>query len=64
MNAANSCDACSRERATLYEVERRLICLMCLPVSWLSGAGALRAIRSSVTGTVNIERRRRRLKGN
>ena len=61
MKAANSCDECSRERATLYERNGRLVCLMCLPGSWLSGAGALRAIRAAVTGVINIERRRRRL---
>ncbi len=61
MSEANSCDACARERATLYEVNGRLICLMCLPFEWLTGAGAARAIRRSVTGRMNIERRRRRL---
>lgn len=64
MKSANGCDECSRERNTLYEMERRLICLMCLPVSSLYGIGALRAIKSSVTGVINIERRRRRLKSN
>ena len=59
----NCCDDCARERATLYEKDDRLICLFCLPVSWLYGSGALRAIRAAVTGLVNIERRRRRLAG-
>lgn len=63
MVAANSCDDCSRLRTTLYETDGRLVCIMCLPSSSLYGTGALRAIRASVTGTVNIERRRRGLKG-
>jgi hypothetical protein len=62
MKVANRCDKCARERATLYEVDESLVCLFCLPASWLSGAGALRAIKSSVTGLVNIERRRRSIR--
>lgn len=61
MSAPQRCDECGRERATLYERARRLVCLFCLPVEWLFGPGALKAIRASVTGTVNIERRRRAL---
>lgn len=61
MKTANMCDDCSRTRATLFERERRLICFLCLPDSWLSGRGALRAIRAAVTGLVNLERRRRQL---
>jgi hypothetical protein len=64
MKSVTSCDECSRERATLYEKQGRLICLLCLPVTDIYGRGALRSIRASVTGSVNIERRRRRLKGN
>ena len=57
----NGCDECGRERATLYEESGRLICLVCLPVESLSGEQALRLIRKSVTGAINIERRRRAL---
>jgi hypothetical protein len=45
MAEANSCDVCGRVRSTLYE----------------GGEGALRTIRTAVTGAVNIERRRRSL---
>jgi len=56
--APNACDKCERERSTLYERDDLFICYYCLPVEWLSGAGALRAIRAAVTGALNIERRR------
>jgi hypothetical protein len=56
-----ACDECGRERATLYERARHLVCLFCLPVESLFGSGALKAIRAAVTGAVNIERRRRAL---
>jgi hypothetical protein len=59
--AANACDECGRARATLYERARLLVCIFCLPVEWLHGPGALKAIRAAVTGAVNIERRRRTL---
>lgn len=61
MTTPNACDECRRERATLYERARALVCLFCLPVESLFGVGAARAIRASVTGTVNVERRRRAL---
>ena len=62
MTSANSCDECGRARATLYEQSGRgLICYYCLPDVALSGKGALRAICNSVTGVLNIERRRRAL---
>lgn len=59
---ANACDECGRERSTLYEGARRLVCYFCLPAESLSGPGARRVINKSVTGTVNVERRRRSLK--
>lgn len=59
----NACDECGRERATLYERGDQLICYHCLPVECLSGDGARRAIRASVTGLMNIVRRRRRMAG-
>ena len=59
----NACDKCGRERSTLYERPRGLICYHCLPEEALSGVGARRAIKASVTGTVNIECRRKQLAG-
>jgi hypothetical protein len=62
MAEANSCDECGRERSTLYEDGGEgLRCYYCLPPESLTGEGALRTIRASVTGAVNIERRRRAL---
>jgi hypothetical protein len=61
--SANGCDHCSRERATLYDVGESLICLMCLSDSWVYGANVWRALRAAVTGSFNIERRRRRMRG-
>lgn len=58
----NACDKCQLERATLYERSGALVCIDCLPVEMLSGDGARRAIRAAVTGAINIERRRRKLK--
>jgi hypothetical protein len=58
----NRCDECGRERRTLYQVPRALLCYYCLPVECLSGVRASRLLRRSVTGLVNIEQRRRSLK--
>lgn len=58
---AHACDECGRPRATLYERAQRLVCYYCLPADSLTGARALALILRSVTGSVLIERRRRRL---
>lgn len=59
----NACDKCGRERSTLYQRGRGLVCYHCLPAESLSGVGALRALRAAVTGVVNIERWRKHLAG-
>jgi hypothetical protein len=61
MKATNACDECRKKSATLYEKDRRLICYYCLPDDDLMGRGALRTIKASVTGVVQIECRRRQL---
>ncbi|HLM54740.1 MAG TPA: hypothetical protein VK422_01335 [Pyrinomonadaceae bacterium] len=61
MKAPNACDRCPRKCATLYERDGGLICIYCLPDEAVIGLGALRSIKASVTGVVNIERRRRAL---
>lgn len=58
----NACDACGRARTTLYQKSKRLVCYYCLPDEDLSGARALRTIRSAVKGALNIERLRGRLR--
>ncbi|HEV2863047.1 MAG TPA: hypothetical protein VGX48_18675 [Pyrinomonadaceae bacterium] len=63
MHAPNACDDCGRKSPTLYERDRLLICIYCLPDEAVIGLGALRSIKAAVTGVVNIERRRRSLAG-
>lgn len=61
--SVSPCDECREPRATLYERKRQLVCVGCLPVECLSGDGARRSIRNSVTGAQAVERRRRKMKG-
>lgn len=61
-DSPNACDTCGRARSTLYRKLRLLVCYYCLPDEDLSGVRARRMIKAAVTGALNIERLRGRLR--